>query len=199
MKNLSLILNVVVIIGLGLLYFLHFNSTPANTSVATTSGSAAIGEAQMAFVNIDTILMNYTLATELNDAIVSKQAKMKAKLDKEMDSFQKEYQVFLDKAQRGIYLTQQRQQEAQQQLAARQQELQELEYDYSNQLAAEQQKMNARLFDSINSYIKAYNTPEKFQVIMGHAAGGNMLYGSPQIDITKEVITGLNDRYTAAE
>ena len=77
----------------------------------------------------------------------------------------------------------------------RQQELQKLEYDYSNQLAAEQQNMNAQLFDSISSFITEFNTPEKYKVILGHSIGGSMLYGSEQLDITGSIVDGLNSRY----
>ncbi|MGE4290321.1 MAG: OmpH family outer membrane protein [Salinivirgaceae bacterium] len=196
MKNLSLILNVVLFIGLGLLYFLHFNTTDksAASQQATTDG-ASLGELKVAYVNIDSILMGYNLATELNEALTTKQSGMKSRLEKEARDFEKDAQVFQDKVQRGIFLTQQRAEEAQQQLLMRQQELQQLEYDYTNQLAAEQQKMNVRLFDSISNYIKAYNSPEKYQVILGHSLGGNMLYGSEQLNITNEVLEGLNSRY----
>ena len=62
-------------------------------------------------------------------------------------------------------------------------------------LAAEQQQMNAQLFDSISSFITEYNTPEKYQVILGHSIGGSMLYGSDQLDITSNIVSGLNNRY----
>jgi outer membrane protein len=196
MKNLSLILNVVLFIGLGLLYFLHFNTTRQPVSQEANTEAAIPGELKVAYVNIDSILMGYNLATELNDALTTKQSGMKSRLEKEARDFEKDAQVFQDKVQRGIFLTQQRAEEAQQQLLMRQQELQQLEYDYTNQLAAEQQKMNVRLFDSISNYIKAYNSPEKYQVILGHSLGGNMLYGSEQLNITNEVLNGLNSRYT---
>ncbi len=196
MKNLSLILNVVLFIGLGLLYFLHFNTTKSPVSQEANAENAPLGELKMAYVNIDSILMGYNLANELNEALTKKQSGMKSRLEKEAGDFEKDAQVFQDKVQRGIFLTQQRAEEAQQQLLMRQQELQQLEYDYTNQLAAEQQKMNVRLFDSISNFIKAYNSPEKYQVILGHSLGGNMLYGSEQLNITNEVLEGLNKRYT---
>src|SRR3989339_692904 len=151
---------------------------------------------KIAYVNIDSILFQYGLSIELNDAITKKQSGMKSRLEKEASDFQKEAQVFQDKVQRGIFLTQQRAEEAQQKLMQRQQELQQLEYEYSNQLAAEQQKMNVQLFDSISNFINDFNKPEKYQVILGHSLGGNMLYGSEQLNITQEVIMGLNERYT---
>jgi outer membrane protein len=150
---------------------------------------------KIAYVNIDSLVANYNLAKELNGSLMKKQSNMKSKLEKDAKEFEKDAQIFQDKIQRGIFLTQERAQEAQQKLAMRQQELQKLEYDYSNQLAIEQQSMNKQLFDSINSYILEYNTPEKFQVIFGHSTGGSLLYGAEQLNITNDIIDGLNSKY----
>jgi len=200
MKNTSLILNVVLFIGLGLLYFFHFSSIPGKSNNELTVDSVnAAGNIKIAYVNVDSILINYGLAQEMNTSLESKQTTMKSKLDKEIADFQKEAQVFQDKVQKGIYLTQQRAEEAQQKLMMRQQELQQLEADYSNQLAYEQQKMNAQLFDSITNYIKIVNTPEKYQVIFAHSVASNILYGSVQLDITDQVLKGLNERYEESQ
>ena len=46
------------------------------------------------------------------------------------------------------------------------------------------------------NYIKDFNTPEKYQVILAHSMTSNILYGAEQLDITTEVIEGLNQRYS---
>lgn len=196
MKNISLIINVVLALGLGVLYILHFSPDKGPDGKEASNGMTPSTELKVAYVNIDSILLKYKLSVELNEALVGKQSNMKSRLEKEGREFEKDAQIFQDKVQRGIFLTQQRAEEAQQQLMQRQQELQQLEYEYSNQLAAEQQKMNVQLFDSISNFINDFNKPEKYQVILGHSLGGNMLYGSEQLNITQEVIMGLNERYT---
>lgn len=197
MKNISILLNVVLFIGLGLLYFLHFSSgsNSVNETAAGNNSNVIASDLNIAYVNIDSILLKYTLAIELNDVLTQKQDNMKSKLEKDAREFEKEAQIFQDKLQRGIFLTQQRAEEAQQKLVARQQELQQLEYDYTNQLGMEQQKMNAQLFDSVSNYIHAYNTPEVYQIILGHSLTSNMLYGSEKLDITNTILEGLNSRY----
>jgi outer membrane protein len=57
--------------------------------------------------------------------------------------------------------------------------------------------MNAQLFDSVSNYIKEYNTPEKYQLVLGHSLTSNILYGSLQLEITNEILNGLNQRYPA--
>ncbi len=198
MKNLSIGLNVVLFIGLGILYFLHFSANKTSDKTNTENVvSTQTGSMSITYVNIDSVLLQYNLAIELNESLTKKQANMKSKLAKDAKEFEKDAQIFQDKVQRGIFLTQQRAEEAQQQLMMRQQELQKLEYDYTNQLSMEQQQMNAQLFDSVSNFINEYNTPEKYQIILGHSLGGSLLYGAEQLDITKEIVDGLNSRYNS--
>jgi len=198
MKNISIILNVVLFVGLGLLYFLHFSSNSAKSDAVSTSAvGVSSSELKVVFVNVDSILLNYTLAKELNEVLISKQANMKGNLEKQASTFENDAKIFQDKVQKGGFLNQQRAEEAQQDLMARQQDLQKLEYDYTQQLSMEQQKMNAQLFDSVSNYIKVYNTPEKYQLVLGHSLTSNILYGSQQLDITNDILIGLNKRYPA--
>ncbi len=199
MKKTSIIVNVILFIAVGVLYILFFSQKQSNTStnsLANLNDTSSVSALPVAFVNIDSVLLGYDLAKELNDELQSKQGKMKAKLEKDASEFEKEAQVFQDKVQRGIYLTQQRAAEAQQKLVMKQKELQQLELEYSNQLAYEQQVMNARLFDSISNYIYKLNTPEKYQLIVAKSVTANVLYGSAKIDITQEVLKGLNENYS---
>lgn len=196
MKKTSIILNVVFFVGLGVIYFLHFSSpSSANSDNSILNDSASISKLKIAYVDIDSVIVGYELAKELNTSLQSKQGKMKSRLEKEANEFEKEAQVFQDKVQKRIYLTQQRAEEAQQKLLMKQKELQQLELEYTNQLAYEQQTMNAQLFDSISNYIKRMNTPEVYQVILAKSVTTNILYGSKTLDITDKVLEGLNKEY----
>ena len=53
-----------------------------------------------------------------------------------------------------------------------------------------QQQM--QLTDSIESFIKEYNAKKHYDAILYKAAG---VYFNPDLDITDEVIKGLNARY----
>lgn len=198
MKKTSIILNVIVLVGLILLYVLHFSGKNSTAKVVNSQkdSTSISSEIKIAYVDIDSVLMEYELAKELNTSLQGKQEKMKSRLEKEATEFEKEAQVFQDKVQKRIYLTQQRAEEAQQKLLMKQKELQQLELEYTNQLAYEQQTMNVQLFDSISNYIKKMNTPERFQIILAKSVATNILYGSTSLNITAEVLDGLNKTYT---
>jgi len=150
----------------------------------------------IAVINIDSVLVTYKLAEELNAAISKKYANMQSKLEQEGARFQKEAEAFQDKLQKGVFLSQQRAEEEQQRLIKKQEELQRLEASYSQQLNAEQAQMNQTLYEKISAYINKYNTPEKYQFILNKAT---LWYSNNAFDITADVIKGLNEEYDASK
>ena len=60
---------------------------------------------------------------------------------------------------------------------------------------AEQNENSKRLFDSVTNYLKLYNTKHKFSMIISTTKGGTVLYSADGLDITKDIIDGLNARY----
>ena len=50
-----------------------------------------------------------------------------------------------------------------------------------------------QLHDSINSFINDYNAKHGYDAILLRSSG---LYFNPALDITSEVVAGLNARYT---
>jgi outer membrane protein len=79
----------------------------------------------------------------------------------------------------------------------RQQELQELDGQLSQQLMQTQQKMSEELRDTINSFLKEFNKDGKYQLILSNTSSDNVLYATPGYDITNEVTKLLNERFAA--
>ena len=91
---------------------------------------------------------------------------------------------------------QSREQAASQQAAIQRQQndLQELQARLENELASETAKFNEALRDSLQNFLKSYNEDKKFDLILSKA-GDNILMGNKKLDITQDVINGLNKRY----
>ena len=52
MKNLSLILSTVLLVAVGVLYYLHFS---ANGSKSSNSATVAVGDLSIAYINSDSV------------------------------------------------------------------------------------------------------------------------------------------------
>jgi len=196
MKTNSIIACAVAVVAMGFLATSCANQTQTSAAVVAND-STCVGACDIAFIDVDSILVNYKLSIELNDAIMKKYANMQSKLERDAKSLQKDIETFQDKVQKGIFLTTQRAEEEQQRLVVRQQEFQRLQDEYSNQLAVEQQNMNNQLFEKISEYVKKYNTPERYKFILTRTIGGSMWYANESFNITNDIIKGLNDEYEA--
>lgn len=165
-----------------------------NTGVV--ANDSTVVASNIAVINIDSVLVTYKLAEELNAAISKKYDNMRSKLEQEAARFQKDAEAFQDKLQKGVFLSQQRAEEEQQRLIKKQQELERLEASYTQQLNAEQAQMNQTLYEKISAYINKYNTPEKYQFILNKAT---LWYSNNAFDITADIINGLNEEYDNAK
>lgn len=64
-----------------------------------------------------------------------------------------------------------------------------------NKSKLEDEKITIGVLNQINSYIENYGKQNGYDVIMGSTAAGNILFGKDAIDITDEILKGLNESY----
>ncbi len=167
-------------------------STPATSTIANTACSFD-GHLPIAYVNIDSLLLNYNLAKDLNEEMLTRQENSRADINEKGRQLEKEVADFERKAKNNAFLSQDRFEQEQQRLMKKQQELQTYAQRLENEILMEQQKMIIRVNDSINSYIKEYNKDGKYEAILNNSS---TLYIKPAYDITMDVVEQLNKRYT---
>jgi outer membrane protein len=99
MKNLSLILNGVLILAVAHLYYLNF-SKKTDAQVIAPSAAAA-GGAKIAHVNIDSLDANYNWLKEQKSQLEKSQRSKEAAMKQKQEAFLKDMQAFQDKYQSG--------------------------------------------------------------------------------------------------
>ena len=192
MKNLSIALNAALIVAVGILYVLHFSNSSAESKQKSTAGEGAI-----VYINTDSLLTNYNFSRDLNEKFLKKQEDSRTDFNFKAQKLEKEAGEFQRKVQNNGFLSRERAEEAQRKLIAKQQNLQQLERELSNLLVGEQQANSKRLFDSVTNYLTEYNAAHNYSLILSTTKGGNVLLSQDGLDITAEILTGLNSRYTA--
>jgi len=96
--------------------------------------------------------------------------------------------------QKGL-ITRSRAQEMQQQLIAEQERITQLRDDLSLELMEEEQVMNRQVLFAIMEFLEEYNMKHNFQYILSNTLGGALLYANDTLDITTDVLKGLNKKY----
>lgn len=149
---------------------------------------------KLAYINTDSLLLNYKLAIELNRQFTD-QKQSQRELDQRMRTFQKNYQDFQEKVQRGGFLSQSSAEAQQQELLGEQQELEKLNQQLTNSLMAKEQSINQELYDSVYSFVKRYNKKYNYDFILNNTLGGSVMLGKQNFNITADVLHRLNERY----
>lgn len=200
MKRLPLILNVVCLVAIGLLYVLTFVGKSGDKSGLVQEESDVfagldISANSIVYINIDTVVNNYDLYFNLKQAFEKKYKTSEAELASREKAYKKEVEDYQYKVQRGL-VTRSDAQKLEQQLLGQQQNLLQLQDNLRAELAEEEQVMLRQVLNSITVYLEELQSRYKYQFVFGTTTiGGNVLYADKRLDITQEVINGLNAKY----
>ena len=181
-----------------MLVFTQCNNEQPQAQKPVQVGCDGVKGIKIAFVDIDSLLNNYEFSITINKEMLRKEENMRLTLSEKARDLQQDIDEFQRKLENNVFATQARAEEEQNRILKKRESYERLSERLASELAAESQKNNVILRDSINSYLKEYNATQGYDLIISRV-GDNLLYATEALDITKEVINGLNDRYKAEE
>ncbi|HOZ30791.1 MAG TPA: OmpH family outer membrane protein [Bacteroidales bacterium] len=183
--------------------FISLTSNKSGSDSSTKKSGSISGDstgiANIAYINLDTLLLEYKYSIKLNEDFLTEQAKAKGNLESRMKAFEKKYNDFSEKMRLGSFISQASMETQQNELMQEQTNIQKLEEDLTNQLLEKQSAMNAELYDTVMNFVKEFNKDGRYMLILGNAAGSSILYAEPGMDITREILDQLNDRYAKSQ
>ena len=148
---------------------------------------------KIAYVEVDSIMTQYTFAKEYSDLLQNKSDNIQKTIANKGNQLQAAAANYQQKIQQNAY-TREQAEASQANLQRQQADLQGLQQRLGNEFQAETAKYNKALHDSIANYLKAYNKDKKYSIIFSKS-GDNLLYADKAYDITNDVIAGLNKAY----
>lgn len=170
----------------------------AGISKNATTAVAAPGAANYRFINFDTICTKYNLAIDFTEQMMRLQNNYDAEEKKMGSHFQSRYNTFMQKQE----ALQQERVQLPSEVDALQKEGESLQnyYQQSQQslmkLQAEiqetMQKNSKTIVDSLQSFLKDYVAARGFDAVFFSESAP---YYNPALDVTDEVVEGLNARY----
>jgi len=196
MKNLSVILNAVLIVAVGVLYFLHFSSRNKEGKISGTqlASSMPLPERGIVYINSDTLNIKYDMSSEMRKEMEIKQKRMEGELEAKSKDHEKKVADFYDKQNKGVLLRSEME-SIYKDLSAEEQNLLKLRQEMTMQLQEEEQVMNRKLINNVVEYLKEFNKNGKYTYIFSRAFGSNLLYATDSLNITEAVVKGLNEEY----
>jgi len=192
---LLLALNLVMLVGLIILYILHFTGSGSkNNALSGALAKANKGAISVAFVNNDSILSNYDLVKKMRADLEAKGKRLEGEVAAKQQAFEKDAAYFQEQVKKKA-ISDQSAQEIYGQLQQNQQSIYQLRDKYAAELQQSEMDMNVALIDSVMNFLKRYNEKSKFDYILGFTKGGNILFANDTLDVTKDVIKELNIAY----
>lgn len=168
------------------------NDSTETVAPGDTTLRKAVGHApttNIRYVDIDSVLANYTYAVQESKKMQQKALELQQYENSLTANLQKKANDFQQKYQSNGFLSQES-------FDAAQKELQQLQETSQRNLATRAQSLDAEaarvqqnVMNSITNYINDYNKDKKYDAILFKNAG---IFFNPELDITKEVIEGLN-------
>ncbi|MGP1514360.1 MAG: OmpH family outer membrane protein [Bacteroidales bacterium] len=153
------------------------------------------GNMKIAYINTDTIMAKYAMAIEMQKELKSKQLSLETTLKNQYTQLQKEEQEYLKTGQ-NLTLTQQQTKEKE--FQQREQKLSVAMQQQPAQFQQEVAKQNEKLLNAVLAFVKDYNAKhDKYNVILSNSRyNGPTLYIDEGMDITEEIVKGLNEEYS---
>ena len=166
------------------------NNKPAQAP--KTAGGASLENLKIRYIDEDSIMANYNLAKDINEAMLRRQNQFDAAQKQRSNEISKFGNAMQQKYQNNQYLTEEA-------FNADQAKLQKMQADAENYLAGLQQSIQnelnqsqIQLLDSIDNFMKDYAKKKGFDMVLRKSA---TLYIDEKYDVTEEVVEGLNKRY----
>lgn len=196
MNKIQIAIDAILCAAVIALFCLFLANKPAKQApVIVNAEGEAIGTLPIAYLNLDSLLINYTFAQEAQEKLVNKQEDARMKLNEKMRVFQGEYEAFQRKIDNNAFLSRERAEQEAAKLQKKQAELQQLEERLTQEIMIENQNLNIQMADSLTNFLKDFNADGRYQMIISNTGKDNILMAAEALDITDEVIAGMNARY----
>ena len=173
------------------------NQNTGNKPAETASADSSAVAGSIVFFNMDKISQEYDMANDLRSVVETKVGGIQSEIDRRGKKLEKDINDFQNKVDKGLLTTSVAQAQYQK-LQQQQQEYQEYAVRKQQEMAEEQQVMMNQIANAISEYVQKYNEQKQYAIII--ATGGEILYtpvvtGDPKLDITEELVAGLNEEY----
>ncbi|MEP7255219.1 MAG: OmpH family outer membrane protein [Ferruginibacter sp.] len=200
MKNLSLVLNIVLLAAVGYLYYYDFSEKKVKDVAAKINNSYMVTDTNgrrppLAYVELDSLNENITYIRDRRKELEAEMKAIEAEQENGYKGLQAQKDNFLKK---GAAITEQEAQVFQGKLMDQQQQI-----DTRKQMLS--QKLNEKSFGimediqkKLKEFLGEYNKDKKFMYIFTTGTGLDyMVYKDSSLNITNDVIKGMNAKMKA--
>ncbi|MCQ2156664.1 MAG: OmpH family outer membrane protein [Bacteroidales bacterium] len=199
MKKLPLILSIIALVGVIALSCVVLSKGCCKKAKTVTEDGIETGApaGSIVYFDLDRVLEEYDMANDLRSVVETKVNSINQEVNRRGGKLEKDIKAFQDKMNKGL-LTQSVAEAQGQKLQEQQNNFQQYAGQKQQEIAEEQQVMMNQIADAIKTYIDAYNAEKQYAMIITTQGGilpAPVVCGDPMLDITDDILAGLNAEY----
>lgn len=194
------LLTVALLIAVGVLYFIHFNSK--NHSELTSNDIKPIAKnynpgenLKIAYVNSDTVSKHYLFAEKIQTSLLAKRSSAENQIKGKYSSYEKMVTEYQNEAP---IMGQREAAEKAQNIGLLEQEIMKLEKDLSDRLALEEMQLTTDYIKKTDVFMQKIGRELGYDFVLSYRLGGPMLFADSIHEITSEIIIQLNKEYNSS-
>ncbi len=201
MKHLSTILNVVLLLAVAFLYFHEFGGSKAKASITKSPVSVAetqkAGNAPIAYVELDSLNEKIIFIREKRKELEAEQKAIETEWESGYRGLEAQKNNFLKK---GNAITQQMAEEFQGQLLQQQQRIDEKKQGLTQKLSEKSYRFMDDVQKKLKDFLVDYNKEKNYLYILTTGTGLDyMVYKDSTLNITEDVVVGMNEKLKQAK
>lgn len=171
--------------------------TATTTPTKTTEAGTVSTKDQIVYVNSDSLLTKYDYFKDLKTKLDGKAKSAEQDMGAKTQAFQREVAQYQQQQQT---MAADQRASTEQRLARKQQELQAYQQNAGAALQNEQATEQEKLYDKVADYLKGYAKTKGYKMVLTYSKGNSaILFADESLDITSEVIKGLNEDYKSTK
>lgn len=167
--------------------------TKTESTAAKTTLSVDANKDKIVFVDSDSLLNQYEYFKVLKTKMEAKGKAADADLKAKGQAFQRDMQQYQSQANS---MTAEQRAATEERLGRKQQELQAYQQNAGAAFQNEQAKEQEALYNKVADFLKTYAKDKGYKMVLKYQKGmGDILFADESLDVTREVIKGLNEAY----
>jgi len=210
MNKVSLIINIVLAAAVAALFYLYSSlkknvealgqqmpGTTLLTPGALPTNGGSLKDAKIAYLNIDTLDYKYEYIIDNSKEMRAREASLQSQYQGMVTKFQNDYQELQQAYQAGIRpqaeleKEKSRLEQMQYEIAAKEKQMQQLQEDVG--------RKQGEMLKKVSSFIATFNNG-RYDYILAYTSNvSSVLYAKPGLDLTKEILEGLNAEYRTSK
>jgi outer membrane protein len=151
---------------------------------------------RVVFVNADSLNEKYEFIAEKYEELEREQLKIESQVQRKMKAAEERY---IELEGQAAYMTPGQLEQAQLELQGLQMEISQFQEKLAADFRKKELETQQTFYKNISQYLKEYNKDGMYDFILTYQLGGQILLANDSLDITNDVIRGLNAKYRSTQ